>query len=114
ASNEQAVGSACSPRPDLEQVATATGAEVPPEAFTDASGNRPAGCAADQYCTGVDGAGRSVAADGLCPLVFDINADGSGDFVGSVISAVVALANFALLDVSTLERSQPQPDVNGN
>jgi hypothetical protein len=112
ASNEQPVGTQCSPRADLEQLAVATGAIVPPEAFTDANGNRPAGCAADQCCTGVNGAGRGTQG-GQCPLVFDINADGSGDFDDSIISAIKALANFAVLDVSTLPESEQQPNAFG-
>lgn len=112
ASNEQPVGTQCSPRGDLEEVALATGAVVPVEAFTDANGNRPAGCAADQCCTGVNGAGR-FSPDGNCALVFDVNADGSGDFAGSIINAVKALANFAVLDVSTLPISQQQPNAFG-
>lgn len=113
ASNEQPVGTACSPRGDLEQVARETGALVPVEAFTDANGNRPAGCAVDQCCTGVNGVGRA-SEGGLCPLVFDVNADGSGEFAGSVITAVRALSQFAVLDVSALRNSQQQLTANGD
>ena len=110
--NEQPVGTQCSPRADLEQVATATGAIVPPEAFTASNGTRPNNCDATQCCTGVDGAGRTSVA-GQCPLVFDVNADGSGNFSDSIISAVKALANFAVLDVSTLPQSEQQANAFG-
>ncbi len=74
------------PRAELELLAHATGATVPP----DAGGS----CA-----TGVGGAPRP-AAGGACPLVFDVLPDGSG--LGTlIVDAIVQLASFGTLDIST-------------
>ncbi|NUO50439.1 MAG: hypothetical protein HOV80_16415, partial [Polyangiaceae bacterium] len=113
ASNSESVTSACNPRGHLVPLAEATGALVPPEAFTDGSGNRPAGCAADQCCTGVDGAGRAPNAAGECPLVFDVNANGSGSFSSLIVTAVRALTQFARLDVNAETNSNQQPTADG-
>ncbi|MGE0871641.1 MAG: hypothetical protein AB7P03_23980 [Kofleriaceae bacterium] len=101
----------CNPRGDLELVATQTGARVPASAFD--LGGRPAGCAATQCCTGVSGVGRAPDGDGLCPLVFEVNADGSGNFVGQVVTAVRTLVKFAGFDVSGATDSAPQPNGSG-
>jgi hypothetical protein len=98
----------CNPRPDLVEAATATGAQVPPTAW-DAS--RPAGCGAGQCCTGINGAGQAPVG-GLCPLVFDVDSNGGG-LGTSIVTAIKALANFAVLDVSTRKNSMPQPNAFG-
>ncbi len=113
ASNSEPVTSACNPRGHLVPLAEATGALVPPEAFTDGFGNRPAGCAADQCCTGVDGIGRAPNASGQCPLVFDVNANGSGSFSSLIVTAVRALTQFARLDVSAETNSDQQMAADG-
>jgi hypothetical protein len=109
ASNENFGG--CSPRPDMEEIATATGARVAPAAFD--LGGRPPGCSATQCCTGVSGVGRATDGDGLCPLVFDVNGDGSGNTAQQVIRAVKLLVNFSVIDVSAQEDSVPQPNAFG-
>jgi hypothetical protein len=108
ASNQHGTGP-CAPRVELEEIAAATGALVPPGAFTTPSGSRPAGCGADQCCTALNGAGRASRPDGLCPLVFDVSADGTGEFTGLIVSAIRALVKFALLDISAEPRGQLQP-----
>jgi hypothetical protein len=98
------------PRPDYVEAATATGARVPPAAFD--LGGRPPGCAANQCCTDVNGAGMPTDADGLCPLVFDTTAQGLG-LGNQVISGIRALVNFAVLDISAIKDSVPQPNAHG-
>jgi hypothetical protein len=101
----------CNPRADLEEIATATGARVSPAAFD--LGGRPAGCAANQCCTGVSGAGRATDTAGLCPLVFDVNSDGTGNTSVQIIRAVKLLVNFSVIDVSSAEDSVPQLNAFG-
>jgi hypothetical protein len=101
----------CSPRGQLEYAATQTSARVPPAAFD--LGGRPAGCSASQCCTGVSGTGKAPDASGLCPLVFEVNANGTGNFVGQVVNAVKSLVNFAVIDVSAAKDSAPQPNAFG-
>lgn len=84
------VGTANDPRLQLEELAIATKAFIPP----DASGTCP---------TGVAGAPRepiTVAGAPVCPVVFDVLPDGSG--LGSlIVDAVVQLATQGVLDIST-------------
>jgi len=80
---------------DLHDTAVDTGAIVPVTAWGEV-GVRPAGCAADQCCTGLNGAG--VAAEsGLCPLVFHISGDGTG--LGDAITTGIT----KLLDSQTMD-----------
>lgn len=104
-------GNGCNPRPDFEAAAYATGAVVAPSAFD--LGGRPMGCAANQCCTGLSGAGRATDGDGLCPLVFDVAADGSGAFASQIVNAVRVLTNFAVLDISSRTQSTPQTTSTG-
>ncbi len=97
------VSSSSGARTDLEQFAAETGAVVPVCAF---DGGRPAGCAAGECCTGVRGAGRP-AAGGECPLVFDVQLDGTG-LGPSIVEGIAALANFSPVDITT--RVRPDPD----
>jgi hypothetical protein len=96
----------CSPLADEEDFATSTGARVKPSVWD--VGGRPAGCAAGQCCTGVAGAGRATDADGLCPLVFEIQQDGTG-LGTSIVSGLLALTQYATFDVTT----QTQGDLSG-
>jgi hypothetical protein len=81
-------GTSDDPRAQLEAVAIATNALVPPVGGS---------CA-----TGVDGAPRApvmVAGVPMCPLVFDVRPDGTG--LGAlVVNAIVQLASFGTLDIS--------------
>lgn len=83
---------------DMRGFATSTGARVPPAAW-DATGTRPSGCASNQCCTGIAGAGETVDADGLCPLVFRAMPDGTGVGDG-LASAINHLTHFAAFDVN--------------
>jgi hypothetical protein len=83
-------GTQFEPREQLEDLAVATKATIPP----DAQGN----CR-----TGVDGAPHApVAVNGSprCPLVFDVQTDGSG-LSTLIVDAIQQLATLADLDVST-------------
>lgn len=86
---------ACSPRVDGERLAKATDARVSPLVWDK---KRPAGCAAGQCCTGLNGSGVAPGDDGLCDLVFDVNSRGTG-LDKSIVSGVEALAFFAPFDV---------------
>jgi hypothetical protein len=101
----------CSPRGDLEEVATATGALVGPDAWGPVA-TRPAGCPVTQCCTGTNGAGRVTDGTGMCPLVFDVTANGAG-LGAAVIAGIKALVNFAVIDVSAGKDSVPQPNAFG-
>jgi hypothetical protein len=87
---------ACNAQSDMEDFATSTGARVPPAAWD--VGTRPAGCAANQCCTGNNGSGRAPDAQGLCPLVFLAPGDGTG-LGGGVVTGITMLARFAQFDV---------------
>ena len=83
-------GTALEPREQLEDLAVATRATIPPD-----SGG---GCA-----TGVDGASHapiSVGGAPRCPLVFDVQTDGSG-LSTLIVDAIQQLVTLADLDVST-------------
>lgn len=91
-------GTANDPRGQLEQIAIATSATIPPNG-------------ANQCLTGVAGAARSAFALGggafTCPLVFDVQPDGAG--LGSlIVDAIVQLATLGTLDISTLPVGQLQ------
>ncbi len=101
----------CYAEPYYTDLATTTGARVPPEAW-DFTGTRPAGCAAGQCCTGFAGAGRATDAQGLCPLVFRVNTDGTGVST-SVVTGIQMLTRFATFDV-TSQTTGVMTDTNGN
>ncbi|MBL8624737.1 MAG: hypothetical protein JNK64_25745 [Myxococcales bacterium] len=100
----------CNGQGDLEDFATATGALVPPAAWD--IGTRPAGCAATQCCTGINGAGRAPNAQGLCPMVFQTASNGTGLGAG-VVTGIRMLTRFATFDVESA-RMGGTADVNGN
>jgi hypothetical protein len=90
------------PRSDLNVLATQTDAVVPACAW---DGQRPAGCAAGQCCTGSNGAGVAPVA-GACPLVFDVAATGSG-LGDAVVAGIDALLRYAPTQVTTRVRPDP-------
>jgi hypothetical protein len=99
----------CSGQGDLEDFATASGARVPPAAWDVAA--RPANCAANQCCTGINGVGRAPDGEGLCPLVFLTDGQGSG--VGpSIVTGIRMLTRFATFDV-TSERTGVATAIDG-
>jgi hypothetical protein len=104
------LGGSCSAQSYLEDLATTTGARVPPAAWD--FGTRPVGCAATQCCTDFNGAGRAPDANGLCPLVFRVNPNGTG--VGAnIVTGIQMLARFATFDV-TSDRKGVTTDIAGN
>jgi hypothetical protein len=106
ASIEAALG-ACTALADEEDFARATGAMVPPTVWD--VGTRPAGCAAGQCCTGISGVGRATDGDGLCPLVFEINADGTG-LGTSIVTGLKMLTRYAKFNVKTETVGNAQGD----
>ena len=101
----------CGPLADGTRFAEATGAVIPPDAWDLAPGGRPAGCGAGQCCTGINGAGVGTNGQGLCPLVYRANSNGSG-LDGGVVDGVQMLAAYAPFDVSTELEGETQ-DVDG-
>jgi hypothetical protein len=100
----------CSPEEYMRDLATSTGARVPPAAWD--VGTRPAGCSATQCCTGQNGAGMAPDGDGLCPVVFDVAPNGTGVST-NIVTGIQMLTRFATFDVPT-DKSGPATDVDGN
>ena len=100
----------CSGEEYLRDLATSTGARVPPAAWD--VGTRPSGCAANQCCTGQNGAGVAPDGDGLCPVVFDVSPTGTGVST-NIVTGIQMLTRFATFDVPTDKQGQAT-DVNGN
>lgn len=97
------VASGTAARSYLENIARQTNSTVRTCAW---DGARPGNCGAAQCCTGVNGAGRAAEAGGVCPLVFDIDANGNG-LGQSVVTAINAVVNTTTINVSTrLRRSE--------
>ena len=93
----------CNGYPHLEDFANASGARVPPVAW---DGVRPVCseegpcCKEGQCCTGIAGNGREPDADGLCPLVFLVDNNGTG--LGSqAVTGLKMLTRFASFEVTT-------------
>jgi hypothetical protein len=64
-------------------------------------GTRPAGCATNQCCTGMNGAGETdnPPGSGQCPLAFTFD-DATGNGVnGAVVSGIAALSNSLKFDI---------------
>ena len=101
---------ACTPEAYFTDLATTTGARVPPAAWD--VGTRPAGCAANQCCTAANGAGRAPDASGLCPMVFDVSTTGTG-VSASVVTGIQMLTRFATFDVTSSTQGQTS-DIDGN
>lgn len=100
----------CSPEEYMRDLATTTGARVPPAAWD--VGTRPAGCAANQCCTGQNGAGVATDGAGLCPVVFDVSPTGTGVST-NIVTGIQMLTRFATFDVPT-DKQGVATDVNGN
>ncbi len=102
----------CGPYGDGVYFAESTGTVIPPDAWDLAPGGRPAGCAAGQCCTGLNGAGVATNGAGLCPLVYRSASNGSG--VGSsMVDGVGLLAAYSPFDVTT-EVDGVDTDIDGN
>ena len=89
----------CDAVPYYTALTTATGSRIPPAAWGDAA-TRPTNCAAAQCCTGLNGAGVNADTDGLCPLVFAANTDGTGVST-SIVTGIQMLTRFATFDVTS-------------
>jgi hypothetical protein len=105
-----AQAASCTAEEYLTELATSSGARVPPTAWD--VGTRPTGCAAGQCCTGESGVGKAVDADGLCPEVFDVTTSGTG-VSASIVTGIEMLTRFATFDVPT-ETAGVMTDVDGN
>ncbi|MEM7151695.1 MAG: hypothetical protein AAF799_02590 [Myxococcota bacterium] len=104
----------CSALADGIALAEATGSIIPPEAWD--IGGRPAGCAADQCCTGQAGAGMPTNADGLCPMAYLAQSNGTGvdTSFSSAIQLLAAYGSFGVTSVvtggNTDTEGNPLPD----
>lgn len=95
---------------DLRTIAENSGGQVPTCAW---DGSRPDGCAANQCCTGADGAGQSPNSSGMCPLVFQVTSGflpGTGGGVTApVIRGIEALLGGTPFDItSSLSRDEEE------
>lgn len=99
----------CTGEEYLRDLATATGARVPPAAWD--IGTRPTGCAATQCCTGNNGTGVTPDAQGLCPVVFDVTSSGAGVST-NIVTGIQMLTRFATFDVPT-DKQGVGTDING-
>lgn len=97
-------------RDELTYVANELDAVVSPSAWDQPGIARPSTCAADQCCTGIDGAGLP-AVNGKCPLVFDAQADGSG--IGlSIVQAIKTLTRYSTIDISASGKDDASDSVD--
>ncbi|MFH2010141.1 MAG: thrombospondin type 3 repeat-containing protein [bacterium] len=94
------VSSGAAARPDLDAMALATAAHVPPASFVGS-------CGAGLCCTGLHNDPRDPVY-GECPLVFDV--DGStGTGLGSmIVEAITSLTTYGTMDVSTATAGETQ------
>ena len=100
--NSWATGAGTNPQTELATLANATGASIPPCAWSfnpdGSAATRPAGCTPTQCCTGIGGAGTGMTG-GTCPLAFRIAADGSG-LSTLIVDSIELLVNFSTVDVT--------------
>jgi hypothetical protein len=94
---------------ELEGI-TKTGALVPPAAWGTGAA-RPAGCAADQCCTGLSGTGEAAGTTGRCPLSFLMSDDGSG-LGTAVVAAIKVLTSYGSIDVSAHPIDDPSDSID--
>jgi hypothetical protein len=83
-----------------------TGAVVPTCAWDLFGGSRPAGCGANQCCTGLNGVGIAPNSAGTCPLSFQIDDTGVG-LSQSLVAGIEALVRFSTFTVTTVVRPDP-------
>ena len=99
----------CSRSEYMRDLATSTGARVPPAAWD--VGTRPAGCAANQCCTGANGAG--VAPDAPGPVSGRVRRRlRRHRRVANIVTGIQMLTRFATFDVPTDEQGVGT-DING-
>ena len=103
-------GAGCSASEYMRDLATYTGARVPPAAWD--VGMRPLTCASNQCCTGANGAGVAPDAQGLCPVVFDVAGDGTG-VSSNIVTGLQMLTRFATFNVPT-DKQGVGTDIYGN
>ncbi|HEV8325684.1 MAG TPA: hypothetical protein VG389_29005 [Myxococcota bacterium] len=100
--NSWATGAGTDPQSELATLANATGASIPPCAWSfnpdGSAATRPAGCTGAQCCTGVGGVGVGTTG-GTCPLSFRISDTGSG-LSTLIVNSINLLVNFSTVDVT--------------
>lgn len=87
-------------------MAIRTGAVVPPCAWDLFGTSRPAGCAANQCCTGLNGTGLAVNNTGQCALSFQID-DGGAGLSNALVAGIEALVRFSTFTITTVVRPDP-------
>jgi hypothetical protein len=97
------------PKTRAIKAAQETGALVDPGDFNP---NRPAGCGANQCCTGINGVGEASQA-GQCPLAFSVDGSTGADVTSAIQLGVLALANNVRYDVHA-EASDVDPGTVDN
>jgi len=99
----------CNARTDGIYLSEGTGSLIPPEAWT--IGGRPAGCSDNECCTGPEGTGVAPNGEGMCPMVFQAEGDGTGVDT-SFSSAIQLLAAYGSFGVTRLV-SGSSTDIDG-
>jgi cysteine-rich repeat protein len=92
-------------------IVTATNALVPVCAFDGSAARASGACEPGLCCTSIGGAGVAPTADGLCPLAFEIDADGSG-LDESIVNAIDVLTQFVRYELTAAPRDDPGDDVD--
>jgi hypothetical protein len=105
-------GSFASARTDLVHAVVATGAVVTPSAWPAVGAGRPAGCSAVQCCTGQNGAGQPpVTTTNTCPLVFEVDANGTG-LGAQIVQAIKVLVSGIPIDITARPVDDPSDTVD--
>ncbi|MEM9459223.1 MAG: hypothetical protein AAGF11_33905 [Myxococcota bacterium] len=92
-------GGTCSALADGVMLAEGTDAQIPPEAWD--IGGRPSGCQPGQCCTGYAGNGTAPNSEGLCPMAYLAQSNGTGVDT-SFSSAIQMLAAYGRFGVTSL------------
>ncbi len=88
-----------------------TNAVIPACAWNEFGPGRPASCPLDQCCTGINGEGVPVNAAGVCPLTFEISANGAG-LSTAMVAGIEALVKFSTFTITTVVRSDPSAPID--
>ena len=102
-------GGTGNPRLQGQLLAEATGAVVATSAWDP---SRPAGCASGQCCTGLSGTGTAPS-NGMCPLVYSLDSNGTG-LSTAVVDGVRVLVASLPVATSTSLASDLNPSTAGD
>jgi hypothetical protein len=97
---------------DVAHAVVASGAVVTPDSWPAVGAGRPAGCAANQCCTGQNGAGQAVTSGATpCPLIFETNSAGAG-LGAQIVQAIQVLVQGVAIDIKARPVDDPADGVD--